>query len=80
MTIMTKLHLFWLSLKSHPGVPMVVAFELIGVIAGLGRVGSDVLFYALLGFFITSFFWIPVLWTAWTQKNAFRHDQSKEAS
>ena len=76
---MTNLHLFWLSLKCHPGIPVVIVFELAGVIAGLGRAGGDALFYALLGFFVTSLFWIPVLWTAWAQKDAYRYDQDGEA-
>jgi len=74
---MTKLHLFWLSLKSHPGVPVVFVFKITGVIAGLKRDGGDAIFYALFGFFVMSLFWIPVLWTAWAQKDTYREENAQ---
>jgi hypothetical protein len=64
-----ELSKFWKRLNNHPGVTFVIALQMLGVIAGLMSKQGDTGLRALLGFSIMSVFWIPVIWTAWTDRN-----------
>ena len=54
---------YWQRLKRHPGVPVAIACQGMGFIAGFTRPDGD-LKIAFIGMAIMSVFWIPVLITA----------------
>lgn len=61
---MTELQKYRDSLKHHPGVPVAILCQFLGFLAG--TTGEHWFLNGLIGAGIMSFYWIPVLWTAWT--------------
>lgn len=65
---MTEFKKFAKSLKSPPGVPVASAFVVFGFIFG-ALAGDDWLFSGMRTAEVMCIYWIPVLWTAWTNRN-----------
>lgn len=64
---------FIMSLSNHPGVAVVFALNVLGFIAGFGRLRPPSgMAGGLLGATIMSIFWVPVLLTAWTGRNGYK--------
>jgi hypothetical protein len=50
-------------LRSHPGVPVAIYFQLVGFIFGITSQTGDKLDRTLFCVGVMSLIWIPVLWT-----------------
>jgi hypothetical protein len=64
----TKIKLFFSKLRTHPGVPIVIACQILGFATGITSPNAAQLERAFAGLVIMSLFWIPVFWTAWKYK------------
>ena len=68
----SNFQLFTISLKRHPGVGIAALFSVLCFIAGYTSVIHPGLYSGLAGFVVSSIFWIPVLITAWTDRNQYK--------
>jgi hypothetical protein len=64
---MTELQKYLKTLRSHPGVPIATACMFLGFVAGAR--GEHWFRGGLVGAAIMCVFWIPVLLTAWSNRN-----------
>lgn len=58
---------YGIALKHHPGTSIATVLSLLGFVAGAK--GGYWFIRGMVGFAIMSLFWIPVLWTAWVDRN-----------
>lgn len=62
-----KYKVFLLSLLNHPGTPIAFILSVFGFFAGL----EDGLQYGFIAMGIMSIFWIPVVFTAWKNREIY---------